>query len=110
HPTAAAAGLDRRRRDLDVPRRSPAMIRLILPAAALVLAALPATLHAQGTESWNSVCLPELRQIKEDWTRISSPATKDAIAREVVRAEQAYRKGREQDCQQRVAKIKDMMK
>jgi len=84
------------------------MMRLILPAAALVLVALPAA--AQTTESWNSVCLPELRQIKEDWTRISTPATREAVAREVTRAEQAYRKGREQDCQQRVAKIKDMMK
>lgn len=83
-------------------------MRPILLVAALVLVALPAA--AQTTESWNSVCLPELRQIKEDWTRISTPATREAIAREVTRAEQAYRKGREQDCQQRVAKIRDMMK
>lgn len=83
-------------------------MRLILPVAALLLTALPA--NAQAAESWNSVCLPELRQIKEDWTRISTPATREAVAREVTRAEQAYRKGREQDCQQRVAKIKDMMK
>lgn len=83
-------------------------MRPILLVAALVLVALPAA--TQTTESWNSVCLPELRQIKEDWTRISTPATREAVAREVTRAEQAYRKGREQDCQQRVARIKEMMK
>ena len=91
-------------------------MRLILSATAvagLVLAALPATVQpaaAQTAPSWNSVCLPELRQIKEDWTRLSSPETKTAIAREVTRAEQAYRKGREQDCQQHVDRIKGMMK
>ncbi len=82
-------------------------MRSTLAATAVLLAIAPA--QAQ-TESWNSVCLPELRQIKEDWTRISTPATKEAVAREVTRAEQAYRKGREQDCQQRVAKIREMMK
>ena len=82
-------------------------MRLIVPlAAVLVLACQP----AGATESWNSTCLTDLRQIKEDWTRLSTPQVKDAVAREVTRAEQAYRKGREQDCQQRVAKIKDMMK
>ena len=85
-------------------------MRLIPLAACLVLAALPASTPAGATESWNSTCLTDLRQIKEDWTRLSSPQTKSDIAREVTRAEQAYRKGREQDCQQRVAKIKDMMK
>jgi hypothetical protein len=83
------------------------MMRLIFPlAACVVLAVQPAS----ATESWNSTCLTDLRQIKEDWTRLSTPQAKDAVAREVTRAEQAYRKGREQDCQQRVAKIKDMMK
>lgn len=71
---------------------------------------LPLAGGAGAVESWNSPCLLDIRQIKEDWTRISTPALQQAVAREVTRAEQSYRRGREQECQQRVAKIKDMMK
>lgn len=89
------------------------MRSLPLPLAALglfVALAPPAIQEARAVEPWNSPCLMDLRQIKEDWTRISTPATRDAIAKEVTRAEQSYRKGREQECQDRVTRIKDMMK
>jgi len=83
------------------------MTKPMLLAAAL-LAALAS--DAAAVESWNSPCLQDLRQIKEDWTRISTPQLQQAIARDVTKAEQSYRRGREQECQQLVAKIKDLMK
>jgi len=85
------------------------MTRIALGLAAALILALPLS-GARATESWNSPCLMDIRQIKEDWTRLSTPDVKSAVAREVTRAEQSYRKGREQECQQRVARIKDMMK
>ena len=60
--------------------------------------------------SWDSTCLVDLRQVKEDWTRISTDATKNAVAKEVTAAEQSYRKGDEQKCREIVARIKDMMR
>jgi hypothetical protein len=80
-----------------------------LACAAGALFAL-ATSGAHAVESWNSPCLLDIRQIKEDWTRISTPQLQSAVAREVTRAEQSYRRGREQECQQRVDRIKEMMK
>lgn len=65
---------------------------------------------AGAVESWNSPCLLDIRQIKEDWTRISNAERKAAVSREVTRAEQNYRRGQEERCQQRVAQIKAMMK
>ena len=65
---------------------------------------------ASAVESWNSPCLMDIRQIKEDWTRLSTPQLQSAVAREVTRAEQSYRRGREQECQQRADRIKEMMK
>jgi hypothetical protein len=83
------------------------MTKPILIAAALLVALAG---DAPAVESWNSPCLQDIRQIKEDWTRLSTPQVQQAVAREVTRAEQSYRRGREQECQQRVAKIKEMMK
>ncbi len=76
--------------------------------AAILLAAMAG--DAAAVESWNSPCLLDIRQINEDWTRISTPQLQSAVAREVTRAEQSYRRGREQECQDRVAKIKELMK
>ena len=81
--------------------------RLALAAAAL---ALLGTGSAGAVESWNSPCLLDIRQIKEDWTRLSNPELKAVVSREVTRAEQNYRRGQEERCQQRVQQIKTMMK
>lgn len=70
-----------------------------------LLAAAP----AQAAESWNSACLTPLRQAKEDWTRLATPQTRNAVAREIRLAEQSYRRGRDKDCKDRVERIKAMM-
>ncbi len=84
------------------------MIRLLLLAVAM--AATAGAGSAGAVESWNSPCLLDLRQIKEDWTRLSNPELKAAVSREVTKAEQNYRRGQEERCQQRVQQIKAMMK
>ena len=65
---------------------------------------------AGAAESWNSACLTPLRQAKEDWTRLATAKARDAVAREIRLAEQSYRRGRDQDCKDRVERIKAMMK
>ncbi len=77
---------------------------------ALAMAAGAGAGSAAAAESWNSPCLLEIRQIKEDWTRLNNPELKAAVSREVTRAEQNYRRGQEERCQQRVQQIKAMMK
>lgn len=78
-------------------------------AALGVLAALMAE-PADAAESWNSVCLMPLRQAKEDWTRLATPQARNAVAREIRLAEKSYRRGRDQDCKDRVDRIAAMMK
>ncbi len=86
------------------------MNKLVGSCCALAALAILMAPRAGAVESWNSTCLLDIRQIKEDWTRLATPQLQQAVAREVTRAEQSYRRGREQECQQRVAKIKEMMK
>lgn len=75
--------------------------------AAIMLLGTPS---AWAVESWNSACLADLRQVKEDWTRIAAPKTRDAVRREVALAERSYRRGRDAECKQRVEQIKAMMR
>jgi hypothetical protein len=72
---------------------------------AAVLAGTP----AGAVESWNSQCLLPLRQAKEDWTRLSTPQARSAVAREITLAEKSYRLGRDKDCVDRVERIKAML-
>ena len=78
-------------------------------AAALALCLLAGG-EARAVEAWNSTCLVDLRQVKEDWSRIATDQVRNAVARDVTSAEQSYRKGDEQKCREIVARIKDMMR